>query len=363
MISVIVPVYNAEKYLHRCVDSILAQTYSDFELLLIDDGSKDSSGEICDEYAQKDTRVRVFHKENGGVSSARNLGLDNARGEWVTFVDSDDWIDSHFLEMFSAQISNVDIIFGGINATDGSTWKLHDGICNVKCFLEEYIETPIVRAPWGLLLKTDILKRYNITFDPLIRYGEDVVFNLEYLQHCSQIKTIAYRGYYYFVGQVSDIQKYKLSAEEIVYSLDRVLSVKEKLIEKDCILDFNIDYCIYMNMYPIRKMVDNQCLVEYFNLCNHFEPTLNHNSFFNHCLFSPIIRGISELKALYERKKYVQGQSLFRVLCQLSLRNGVTIRFKNKDFSIWYWLIRHRCYFTLDVSLKFYFYLKSKMRH
>ena len=89
MVSIIVPVYNTEKFLHRCIDSILAQTYTDFELLLIDDGSKDSSGTICDEYAAQDARVRVFHKENGGVSSARNLGLDNARGEWVTFVDSD----------------------------------------------------------------------------------------------------------------------------------------------------------------------------------------------------------------------------------------------------------------------------------
>ena len=96
-ISVIVPVYNTEKYLHRCVDSILAQTFTDFELLLIDDGSTDSSGAICDEYAQKDSRVRVFHKENGGVSSARNLGLDKAKGKWVTFVDSDDWIKESFL--------------------------------------------------------------------------------------------------------------------------------------------------------------------------------------------------------------------------------------------------------------------------
>ena len=92
-ISVIVPVYNTEKYLHRCVDSILAQTFTDFELLLVNDGSPDKSGEICDEYAQKDTRVRVFHKENGGVSSARNLGLENAQGKWITYVDGDDWIE------------------------------------------------------------------------------------------------------------------------------------------------------------------------------------------------------------------------------------------------------------------------------
>ncbi|MBR4996070.1 MAG: glycosyltransferase [Alistipes sp.] len=86
-ISVIVPVYNTEKYLPRCVDSILAQTYTDFELLLIDDGSNDSSSAICDEYAQKDPRIKVFHKENGGVSFARNLGLDNAAGEYIILID------------------------------------------------------------------------------------------------------------------------------------------------------------------------------------------------------------------------------------------------------------------------------------
>ena len=112
-ISVIVPVYNTEKYLHHCIDSILSQTFIDFELLLIDDGSKDSSGTICDEYAAKDNRVRVFHKENGGTSSARNMGLDNARGEYITFVDSDDWIDTTMYEsMYSLAIEKkVDAVY------------------------------------------------------------------------------------------------------------------------------------------------------------------------------------------------------------------------------------------------------------
>ena len=96
-ISVIVPVYNVEKYLCSCIDSILAQTFTDFELLLIDDGSRDKSGEICDEYANKDCRVKVFHKENGGVSSARNLGIDESKGEYLFFVDSDDIISSFYI--------------------------------------------------------------------------------------------------------------------------------------------------------------------------------------------------------------------------------------------------------------------------
>lgn len=121
MISVIVPVYNAEKYLHQCVNSVLDQTFTDFELLLIDDGSTDSSGVICDKYATEDNRIRVFHKENGGVSSARNLGLDNAKGEYLIFLDADDyWCDLTALEqMHNIAVKNdVDIVRGEYKAVN-----------------------------------------------------------------------------------------------------------------------------------------------------------------------------------------------------------------------------------------------------
>lgn len=96
-ISVIVPVYNVEKYLSRCIESILAQTFTDFELLLIDDGSKDASSKICDEFAKTDARIKVFHTENRGVSTARNLGIKEASADWICFVDSDDWVEETFL--------------------------------------------------------------------------------------------------------------------------------------------------------------------------------------------------------------------------------------------------------------------------
>ena len=99
-ISVIVPVYNVEPYLRQCVDSILNQTFTDFELLLVDDGSTDRSGAICDEYASLDARVKVFHTTNRGVSAARNLGIDKASAEWITFVDSDDWVEKSYLANF-----------------------------------------------------------------------------------------------------------------------------------------------------------------------------------------------------------------------------------------------------------------------
>lgn len=100
LISIIVPIYNAESTICKCLDCILKQTYTDFELLLIDDGSTDQSGKICDFYSQKDTRIKVFHKVNGGVSSARNLGLDNVQGNWITFADADDYMEENWLQDF-----------------------------------------------------------------------------------------------------------------------------------------------------------------------------------------------------------------------------------------------------------------------
>ena len=109
-ISIIVPVYNSEKYLGACIDSILSQSFRDIELILVDDGSRDSSSRICDDYAQKDGRVKVIHKANGGVSAARNDGLDIAKGEYITFIDSDDWVEREYLSTLS-NYRDYDIVF------------------------------------------------------------------------------------------------------------------------------------------------------------------------------------------------------------------------------------------------------------
>ena len=177
-ISVIVPVYNVEQYLHRCVDSILTQSFTDFELLLINDGSKDSSGRICDEYLVKDNRVRVFHKENGGVSSARNMGLDNARGEWVTFVDSDDWIDNTmYQEMYEKVIhENADISYCDINMIFSSSekcWKAAKYDSSKIHFLNNFIA-----SEWTSLC--NILVRRSLFVENQIRNPEDFKFAEDY---------------------------------------------------------------------------------------------------------------------------------------------------------------------------------------
>ena len=131
MISVIIPLYNVEEYLARCVDSILAQTYENLEVILVDDGAKDSSGAICDAFASKDSRVKVIHKENGGLSSARNAGLEVAAGEYIGFVDSDDWItpDAYAHLMTLAEKYDVKLVCGGRYDVSGKTGETTVGLC------------------------------------------------------------------------------------------------------------------------------------------------------------------------------------------------------------------------------------------
>ena len=190
-ISIIVPVYNGEKYLRDCVDGILGQTVSDLEILLIDDGSTDGSGAICDAYATKDKRVRVFHKENGGVSSARNLGLDNARGEWIAFVDSDDLVTPNFCEIMMDNKSEDLIVcsFETLGNTEDK-YILKDRCLSKKGFsivINDYLSNIHFTTSWGKLFKKSILESCKLRFHQNINSAEDTLFVYEYLQHISSI--------------------------------------------------------------------------------------------------------------------------------------------------------------------------------
>lgn len=137
MLSIIVPVYNVESYLSKCIKSVLSQSLSDYELLLIDDGSTDASGKICDEFGQDNSRIRVFHKKNGGVSSARNLGIEKANGEFVSFLDSDDWVTDDYVSTILDNIRGYDLLFFSNNRflEDGSIIEQHHK--KVECHSKE----------------------------------------------------------------------------------------------------------------------------------------------------------------------------------------------------------------------------------
>ena len=197
-ISIIVPVYNVKEYLHRCIDSILVQSYTNFELLLIDDGSPDNCGQICDEYAAKDSRVRVFHKENGGVSSARNLGLDNASGEWIAFVDSDDYVDVDYLAELVAYttLDNVDFVVT-LNTISNYTKDNHIVLNHDDLILFSLYKFQDYGQPWGKLFRNEIIKKFSLRYNSQVHIVEDFIFVLYYLQEIDDIVLLTSDKYYY----------------------------------------------------------------------------------------------------------------------------------------------------------------------
>ena len=192
-VSIIVPVYKADKYIYRCVDSILAQTLSDIEILLIDDGSPDKSGIICDEYAHRDPRIKVFHKDNGGVSSARNVGIDNARGEWISFVDADDWIEPETIETCINAAEGYEMIrFGMKSIFTGHV--IEDRRINEKWDYNEYLSNVVARQTivgvWGGLYLRSVFIDNNIRFNSKFTLGEDWLVLFTYLKRISRLKII-----------------------------------------------------------------------------------------------------------------------------------------------------------------------------
>ena len=194
-VSVIVPVYKVERYLPRCIESILAQTYTNFELILVDDGTPDRSGIICDRYAEKDSRIKVIHKENGGVSSARNAGIDIAQGEWITFIDSDDWVSTKYLEvlvtptlehkydLIVCKKENRGIVLDATedDPKDVFTNEIKNAE-NIKQFdAIEYL------GPWAKLFNKNIIFEKQLRFPVGIAIAEDAIFVVTYLQNCQRI--------------------------------------------------------------------------------------------------------------------------------------------------------------------------------
>lgn len=206
-ISIIVPVYNVEQYLPRCIDSILNQSFADFELLLIDDGSKDKSGAICDEYVAKDSRIRVYHKENGGVSTARNIGLENARGEWLAFIDGDDEITEGYFNI-RQEHEGVDVIIKPYCVENGDGCvTCHQNELKILTGRDKIFRYYVQKrnnALWDKFIKrkTVVTQRFNTN----VSIGEDFLFFLSLLP---SVESIAFddTGFYrYFLRQGSAMQ-------------------------------------------------------------------------------------------------------------------------------------------------------------
>ena len=260
-ISIIVPVYNVENYLHKCLDSIQNQLFTNWECLLVDDGSTDDSGIMCDEYAAKDSRFRAFHQENQGVSSARNAGIKKANGAWACFVDSDDWLDSLYLQNFADfEIDSYQLIMQSFiiedtirkrNTTTIFPTKSFNSNAEVVRFLEE---TPNVHNGfiWHRIFRLDIIKNEKIIFPEDISFAEDGWFFFDYMSHINQALSIDKIGYHYI------IRKGSLTSRGRSYPVEDYSKLLRHYIST--LYSFNVpndkrdDYINFVRKYACRLM-------------------------------------------------------------------------------------------------------------
>lgn len=267
LVSIIVPVYNVEKYLKECIESLLHQTYKNLEIILVDDGSMDQSGKICDEYSRKDKRIKVIHKENEGLGYARNSGLKIATGKFVSFIDSDDTADTNLIELLMVGIQGygADTCIGGFKRID---------VTGKAIFTEQYTETVYTgkavydglfarmlgsepnkhdamrMSVWNVMYSMNIIKKYNLRFPSEREFiSEDIIWDSGYYRYARCVKVIASTAYNYRITPDSLTQKYKPQMLDMICVLYKEMEKRldgdvEKIIRLQRQFFVNLRVCI-----------------------------------------------------------------------------------------------------------------------
>lgn len=243
-ISVIVPVYNVEKYINKCIGSILNQTLKEFELILINDGSTDSSGDICDKFSAIDSRVKVIHKNNEGVSVARNIGIKMAKGEFIQFIDSDDWIEINMLENLLKKIKSdkSDVVF------QGAIFEDYKG----RIILEEKTKVDIIQKvnsniqqsavlltknslfgyTWCKMFRRDIIEDNKIMFDETLTLAEDEKFTCDYFKFVNKISVLE-KGYYHYIKYPTSRGNLSVTQTNNIWNRDKIFISWIELLYND----------------------------------------------------------------------------------------------------------------------------------
>lgn len=292
LVSIIIPVYNSEKYIQRCINSIINQSYKNIEIIVIDDGSSDSSVDIISNYLCKDSRIKLYSQKNSGPSVARNYGLSMASGKYITFCDSDDYLEYNYIEQLTKSIEelDVDIVASGyIDISKYGTIKLND-FYNGKCILSknEFIDNifnGVGGTLWGKLFKREIILTNNLKLNPNIYMCEDMVFVLQYSMLCNTYGAIEKNLYnYYRLNDESISTKMNISyytnLVDVLCEIEDILKINnfnEKYIEKiiskrikNMLINFLImqnnkyfNYSKAKKIENIKYMINNQYFEKY----------------------------------------------------------------------------------------------------
>lgn len=307
LVSIIVPIYKVpEQYLRKCIESIMAQTLKEIEILLVDDGSPDNCGEICDSYVQKDFRIKVLHKENGGVCSARNAGLEMANGMYVSFLDGDDWIENDTLEYALSKLieTSSDMVSWNHYYNKEENFDLsiprtampqNEIIYDEKDIQERLIYdfiTPeydvrkyntnlgAVRGVWGKIYKLEIIKRNHLRFDLQLKIGEDACFNIDYIR---KTKAVLFINKYFSHYRITSYSANHRARKDIIDVRISLLKKYRSLFDKSddvfwlcyarevvsCVINCLDKYfCVDLNLYKLNTRINElKVLLNNDNIC------------------------------------------------------------------------------------------------
>ena len=306
--SFILPIYKVEKYLSDCIESILKQSINDYEIILVDDGSPDSCPSICDSYAKKDSRIVVVHKKNGGLCDARNAGLNVAKGEYILFLDPDDYIEPNYLEVIDSNIGNYDLlVFSFYNVYKNKRIK---GFGEDKILTnfeaQEYLvaDSKYCGYVWNKVYKKEILDKYNINFDLNVTMSEDIMFTFQYLERIEDVKVIDKAIINYRQRKSSIISK-KIKNINAPTVVKTYLYIINKSKDKDVVLKCKALYLksyFKYNRYILAKDFDLDMINkikenDYKYFSNNDKKIINMYRYF------PVYRTISyKIKDLFYRK-------------------------------------------------------------
>lgn len=315
-ISIVVPVYNVENYIDRCIESIINQTYKNIEIILVDDGSKDNSGKICDKYANRDKRIKVVHKLNGGLSSARNAGLDVCSGEYVGFVDGDDWIEKNMYEILISMIKKgkSEIAICGHREVIQNE-KVRPAIQMKNIFLDknelwEEVFGDLNVASWNKLYKKEIIG--NLRFPLNIIHGEDLIFNLQYLVKCKSgvlNKTKCYN----YLKRRNSITSSKFSKNKIyeVMVKDKALEIVKR--ENESQIKNAQKYCFRARMNIIRSITYEEVENEYGMYMTEYKNYIKNNY--------KLVKKNLKLKEIIEYYIFLYNYKLYKKILKIYKRS------------------------------------------
>lgn len=289
LLSIIIPIYNVEKYLERCLNSIATQTFKDFEVILVNDGSTDQSKFICEGFCEKDSRFKLINQINKGAGAARNNGIQNALGDYICFIDSDDWIEADYLEKIIYSRENYDIIFWGYTIDSPSQIEQHqlnELICNDrnKCYnaildLKKHYEYGFTVT---CLLKTEIIKQYNILFPTNIQLHEDIVFINKYCAYINSLRIIDLSSYHYMKYSETSLSRRYIPYDEAKNIAIEVFKSSKHWHNNYSLFNFELKgYINWLVISVINIYNGNNKLLNYKERISHIKMVLSEISKYN----------------------------------------------------------------------------------